>query len=492
MSQNNEALKRELAELLQEKLERQRFNKRTLFFPDEGAYRRELYSKHVSFFDAGAEFPQRAFIAANRVGKTFAGAFEVSYHLTGDYPAWWKGRKFKFATEGWACCVSNELVKTVIQKELLGDIDNLGTGLIPKDRIVGKPVMKSGVPGCIEEIKIRHISGEISVLSLKSYEQGRKAFQGTHKDFVWFDEEPEDQGIVSECLTRTAGASNKNGDGIIFGTYTPLFGLSEVVLRFLKDGRIPADGRNPDNPYTFVVNVEWDDVPHLSEEWKAQALAAYMPHERDARTKGIPALGAGAIYPVAESDFVVDPFKIPDFWPRAYGLDVGWNKTAGIWGALDPHTNMIYLYSEHYVGEQQPALHASAIKARGAWMYGAVDPRSDSRNQVDGTRLIDLYQQEDLNLFPADNSVDSGLLAVYQGLSSGQIKVFSNLTNWITEFRVYRRDEKGKIVKKNDHLMDATRYLIMSGMKMATIEPEEDEYQDYRGSGTGRDEVTGY
>lgn len=483
-------LKQELAILLEEQFHRQKYNKIRVFFPDTGPYRRELYPKHLDFMFAGAQYPQRAFIAANRVGKTIAGAYECTLHLTGDYPAWWKGKKFRKPIEAWAAAPSNELVTTICQKELIGDLYDPGTGLIPKDCIVEDSIVrKAGVPGAIDSIKVRHKTGGYSKLYFKSYDQGRAKFQGTKKQFIWLDEEPEDPGIFSECVTRTAGGGSDD-DGIILCTFTPLFGLSDVVLRFLKEGRVPVDGINPDNRFCYTVNVTWEDVPHLSDSWKEQAESSYSPHEREARQKGIPSLGAGAIYPVPESDFVVSPFNIPDFWPKAYGLDVGWNKTAGVWAAIDPQTKVIYLYSEHYVGEQQPALHASAIKARGEWLWGAVDPRSDSRNQVDGTRLLDLYQEQGLNIAPADNSVEAGILAVYQGLSSGQIKVFTNLTNWIAEFRVYRRDEKGKIVKKNDHLMDATRYLIMTGLSLATVEPEEDEYNEI--SSSGRNSITGY
>ena len=57
-------------------------------------------------------------------------------------------------------------------------------------------------------------------------------------------------------------------------------------------------------------------------------------------------------------------------------------------------------------------------------------------------------------------------------MTSGKLKVFRSLGNWLSEFRLYQRDQDGKIVKQNDHLMDATRYLIMSGR-----EPDEDQAQ---------------
>ena len=39
-------------------------------------------------------------------------------------------------------------------------------------------------------------------------------------------------------------------------------------------------------------------------------------------------------------------------------------------------------------------------------------------------------------------------------MTSGKLKVFRSLTEWFSEFRKYRRDENGKVVKEDDHLMD--------------------------------------
>ena len=114
-----------------------------------------------------------------------------------------------------------------------------------------------------------------------------------------------------------------------------------------------------------VILATWDDVPHLDERAKEMLFASYMPFQRDARTKGIPALGSGAIYPVPESDIVIPDFALPNHWPRAYGMDVGWNRTAAIWGAFDRETSTSYLYSQHYRGEAEPVVHAEAVKSRG-------------------------------------------------------------------------------------------------------------------------------
>jgi hypothetical protein len=221
----------------------------------------------------------------------------------------------------------------------------------------------------------------------------------------------------------------------------------------------------------FVVSCTWDDVPHLSKTVKDELWAAIPAYQRDARAKGIPALGSGAIYPIPESDIVVDDFAIPAHWPRAYGMDVGWNRTACVWGAWNRETDTVYLYSEHYRGQAEPAVHADAIRSRGAWIPGVIDPASRGRAQGDGSALLDSYTRFGLSLQPAQNAREAGIYGVWSRLASGRLKVFASLSNWREEFRLYRRDEKGAIVKEKDHLMDATRYLDMSGLAVAKTEP---------------------
>jgi Terminase RNaseH-like domain len=210
----------------------------------------------------------------------------------------------------------------------------------------------------------------------------------------------------------------------------------------------------------YVVMAGWDDVPHLGEKEKATLYASIPPYQRDARSKGIPQLGSGAIYPVPESEITVPDFAIPSHWPRGYGMDVGWKKTAAIFVALDRDGDVLYLYSEHYRGEVEPAVHAAAIKARGSWIPGRIDPASRGRGQRDGEQLLRDYQSLGLDVMPAINAVESGIHKVWMRLSTGRIKVFASCQSWLSEFRIYRRDEKGHIVKENDHLMDCTRYLV--------------------------------
>jgi hypothetical protein len=263
-------------------------------------------------------------------------------------------------------------------------------------------------------------------------------------------------------------------NGQVLITATPLQGMTEVIRSFIQ----PAEG----DQSKFFVQATWDDVPHLDAAAKTALLASIPPYQREARSKGVPQLGSGAIYQLSEADIVVRDFEIPDFWPRAYGLDVGWNKTAAIWGARDNETGVITLFSEHYMGLQQPSLHADAIKARGEWIPGVIDPASQGGSQVDGDALLNLYRRQGLKLQPAINAVEAGLYTVWQLMSSGKLKVFASLGNWLQEFRLYARDKDGKVIKANDHLMDATRYLVMSGLSLMQTKPaSEREFDPIQG-----------
>ncbi len=225
------------------------------------------------------------------------------------------------------------------------------------------------------------------------------------------------------------------------------------------------------SPSRYMVNAGWDDVPHLDEATKQELLESTMPYLRDARSKGEPSLGAGAVWPIPLSEVLVDPFEIPAHWPRSYGLDVGWNRTAAVWGAIDRSVGVAYLSTEHYRGKAEPSVHASAIKARGEWIPGVIDPASRGRGQRDGLQLMTDYVELGLDLTPAQNPREAGIYTVWERLSTGRLKVFRTLMNWQAEYRLYRRDDDGKMVKEFDHLMDATRYWVVSGIGVAKVRP---------------------
>lgn len=204
------------------------------YYPEDGPLRRELYPKHMEFFEAGAEHRERLMLAANRVGKTEGvGGYELVLHLTGDYPDWWTGRRFDRPIRAWAAGDTGQTVRDILQFKLLGPPGDYGTGLIPGDALL-RTTPRSGIPEAVQDIHVWHKSAGKSYLTLKSYDQRRESFQGTEQDVIWLDEEPP-MDIYGECLIRTMTTR-----GLILCTFTPLMGMSEVVQSFLPGGKIPT------------------------------------------------------------------------------------------------------------------------------------------------------------------------------------------------------------------------------------------------------------
>ena len=184
--------------------------------------------KHRAFFDAGAKYNERMFMAGNRCGKSVAGAYEAACHAQGVYPRWWKGRRFDKPTAGWALGSTARATRDTVQKELIGPVGAWGTGMIPRD-MIGDWWALAGVPQGIDIVKIRHKpTGGWSTIGFKNYEQPLQAFYGTAMDWIWPDEECPIE-IYNELLIRTMTT-----DGIIFNTFTPLNGLSAQVVRFAE------------------------------------------------------------------------------------------------------------------------------------------------------------------------------------------------------------------------------------------------------------------
>ena len=154
-------------------------------------------------------------LAANRVGKTEGvGGYEMSLHLTGQYPDWWDGRRFDRPIKAWAAGDTGKTVREILQSKLLGAVGSWGTGLIPGDSITRIVRGTGGVADTVEIVYVRHVSGADSMLIFKSYDQRREAFQGTEQDVIWLDEEPP-LDIYTECLMRTM--TNR---GMIMLTFT--------------------------------------------------------------------------------------------------------------------------------------------------------------------------------------------------------------------------------------------------------------------------------
>jgi phage terminase large subunit-like protein len=458
--------KEQLILALKEKDDRVKYNFIDTIFPDEGpilpgctkSIARENYPKHIAFINAGADYTERAFIAGNRCGKTLTGLYELVTHCTGRYPSWWEGKKFNRPVQCWLVGDRGEIIRDSMQQDLMGR-DGFGTGLIPRDCFEGFPSGLQGCPGGYGTYHIKHISGGISKIIVKTYQSGKNAFESASVDVAMLDEEtPMDIYTEVQIRVMTTG-------GTVYNTFTPDSGLTETVLHFLEKPKVGEQAK-------FVSIVGWADIPHLSEERQKQLLSVIPPHLRDCKTKGSPYMGTGAIYPIPEDDITCEPFDIPFYWPRAFALDPSWGRTAVVWGAYNEQEDIWYVYSEYIRGQAEIPIHVEAIKSRGAWIAGVVDPYAVGGGRgKDGEAFLEAYAKHGLDLELANNAVEAGIQEVYERLSTGRLKIFKTCTNFFYEYRMYRRDDKGKIVKKNDDGLDCVRYLVMSGDGVAIPEP---------------------
>ena len=241
----------------------------------------------------------------------------------------------------------------------------------------------------------------------------------------------------------------------------------------------------------YLVTAGWDDAAHLGEQEKADLLASTPSYLRDARSMGIPALGSGRIFIVPEESIRIDAFPIPKHWPRLVGMDFGWDHPAAFtWLAWDRDTDTVYAYDVHRVSETLIPMQSMAVMSRGKWIPVAWPHDGyQVRDAMHGEQLAAQYRTNGVNMRPEHAqfessqmvgerkesriSTEAGIQEMNTRLTTGKMRVFSHLTEWFEEYRMYHR-EKGLIVKERDDLMSATRIGIMD-LRFAIVEPSNNE-----------------
>lgn len=399
-------------------------------------------------------------VISHNCGKTMAAGAELAMHLCGRYPSWWKGKRFPQSVRMWVGSPTSQTTRDAAQRILMGPVGEWGTGMIPARDIIDWSKAPHGVPNAMESIRVRHLTGGISSLQYKSYDQGRERWQGDTLDGVWFDEEPPLE-IWSEGRTRTNVPGN-----FTMMTFTPLQGMSDVVRRFLTEK--PAG--------SIVIPMGIEDALHYTPEARRAVIAGYPEHEKKARAYGIPVLGSGAVFPIDEEKITCQAFQIPSHWPRICGMDIGWDHpTACAWIAWDRDTDTIYVYDSHRVKEQTPVFHAATIKAKGVWIPVAWPHDGLQHDKGSGAVIANQYRELGINMLKEKAThkpekgkkegtggygIEAGIQEMLTRMQTGRFKVFSHLGDWFEEYRGYHRKD-GLIVKEHDDLMSATRVGLM-------------------------------
>jgi phage terminase large subunit-like protein len=436
-------------------LERKTYNKFEFFKP---------YVKQQEFLNAGKFKRERLLMAGNRLGKTEVGAYEATLHATGLYPNNWKGRTFEMPTLGWVAGETSLETRDVCQTKLIGPpgVDSLlGSGMIPRELIIDKPSLARGVTDAIDTVQVRHVpTGGVSIIRFKSYEQGRAKFQGEGCHWVWLDEEPPID-VYAEALARIG-----ENDGIVFVTFTPINGPTAVVLRFTDE---PTHDRS-------WIPMTIDDVPppelggHLTDAAKQRMIDGYFPHEREARARGVPALGSGRIFTTAEAAIIEPPLEyIPGHWHKLWGLDFGiGHPFAAVLMVWDKDQDIMHVHATVRMADALIISHAAAMKRIGAAVPVAWPRDGSERDRNTGEPLASQYRKHELRMAHEHATFEDGSVSTWAGIKewderekTGRLRVAAHLTEWFEERRFYHMKD-GAIVKIKDDLMSATRICLMA------------------------------
>lgn len=417
------------------------------------------YPKQEEFHEMGSHKRERLLMAGNQQGKTYSGAAEAAYHLTGEYPWWWTGRRFDHPVKAWICGESSTLVRDQPQSLLCGTPgveEDRGTGLIPKESLKDWSLAR-GVTDAYDTIQVVHktngIEDGISTATFKSYEQGRQKFQSASLDFLWLDEEC-DMDIYQECLARITATK-----GMLFMTFTPLKGRSAVVIRFM-------DEPNADRG---VVHMAIEDALHIPKEERQKIIDGYLPHERAARTKGIPLLGSGVVFTVPEETVKEQAMeRIPIYWHKLWGIDFGIGHPFG--GALiawDKDADVIHVIDAFKMPDALPMNHGKRMKSVGIEVPVAWPQDGTAREKSSGQALYLPYKAEGLKMLhehatwpDGGTSTEAGVLEMQLREKNGQLKYAEHLSDLFDERRFYHRKD-GQLVKIKDDILSAVRVAIM-------------------------------
>jgi len=427
------------------------------------------YPWQREFFSAGKVHRERLCLAGNRTGKTLSVTYELALHLTGDYPSDWSGYRAHRQGTYWALGVDNRQLRDVLQRALIGEITDDGRptgGWIHTDEVMS--ISRSQTPGLASDIIVRHVSGRRSMLSLRAYTQtatgqGTLPFAGSSVDGVLVDEQPPD-GIMGQLVTRTMTGMDSRG-GLLIYSMTPELGETDLIRRFTSSSRAPHQH--------LTGPVAWSQCAHLTPQIQAEILASIPVHERDMRSLGVPMLGQGRVFDVAEDRITCEPFESSTRpWMRVVrAIDIGIDHpTAIAWIAYDPEVDTAYVMRVYRRSGEVPSVHMAV--ANSMWPHAPliVPPDIDQREKGSGRTVRAYYQdagaQNLVTFANPDGSVyvEPGILAMSEGLRNEKIKVFANCNEFFDEYRGYHR-RNGKIVAERDDVISAVRYGLQTVKK---------------------------
>jgi len=271
--------------------------------------------------------------------------------------------------------------------------------------------------------------------------------------------------VLRPMLTDT------KGDALFIGTPKGKDSFFELFMRGQRNDNDWKSWRfkTVDNPYIDTEEVQ---------EAERTMPGRYFRQEYEASFEDF----VGLIYPEFGKAHIIEPRYLEKIYPRIGAIDPAIAGTmAALKGAVDEE-GIIYIYNEFYeknvrVSEVAPQIAEDKVK----WV---IDPASASKNIEKEGKLYSLYNEfadRGIQADPAENDVEAGINRVGEYFKQNKLKIFKSCTNLQWELERYHYVEpkdsyrgQGKIqpYKKDDHLVDCLRYMVMSRPKDADINIE--------------------
>lgn len=450
------------------------------------------HPKQVSFHESRE--PLKAFLGGNRSGKTTAGILDdliqcVDEGVLPDHLLRYK----KWQPPFYCRIIVPDFTST-----LEGVIFQKLREWSPKSQLVGDRFDKA------YEKSTRKLSFKNgSTIDFLTFEQDLDKFGGAAKHRIHYDEEPP-KDIRRESMMRLI---DYGGDELF--TMTPLHGMSwmyDEIWEPWTKGKLSE---------STLVLVDMDDNPYLDSRTKTRALAGLTKEEKEARKSGKFVHFAGMIYDEFSRNFHVIPevSEVPPVAKIFKGIDPGMRHMAALlWAYLTPE-DVLVVFDElalqgHNIAQvceaaklvdQKWGQHAESgaiIPVQAEW--NVIDPAA--RNVMHNTGRSDQmeYTKNGIVTILGQNSKTAGISAVKQRLQTRRLLITANCQQTIDQFRKYRwktqtrseDDPKEEPVKKDDHLLDALRYIVMSMPQPPSVDEEDRPmtplekamYEDMRGA----------
>ena len=281
--------------------------------------------------------------------------------------------------------------------------------------------------------------------------------------------------------------------GRVLGT-TTLYNLgwlkTEVYDRW---ARVGTPTEKPGDKAFDVIQFRSTENPLFSQAEYERAKESMPSYRFRMQYEGEFAKPAGMIYDCYEEGYhCIEPFAIPDSWPRTVGLDFGGANTCLIWIAYDSAGDRYIIYDESLSGNKSTAQHVAEANAKAYRLQCRFVGGAKSETQ----QRLDWSQAGIPVLEPKISDVEAGIARGYQLFAQRKLFVFSTCRGF--------RDQIGRYVRKVDatgepleeiaqkakfHYMDALRYActdLLSGYgwgqaaAVAPVEPVSPYGVDYR------------